>query len=153
MSLFSGIIRDIQESKEGRIHRVPGNWKLAPGETREDGCYKVAAGDDVTSGGFVRVSTDKRGRKMHLISKRAVHFTNPEYLDQFASIMDDCICLSVPESFCRKCPHYRTARQSRRKYATCGYARAENPAEATLEEFGGLLSKATTKANEILGGD
>uniref|UniRef100_A0A6M3JQP8 Uncharacterized protein n=1 Tax=viral metagenome TaxID=1070528 RepID=A0A6M3JQP8_9ZZZZ len=153
MNIFSSLIRDIRESKEGRIRRYGGHWELAPGEDREDGSYAIP---DVPKDApylerFVRISTDKQGRKMRLVDKRAVHCPNPQYIDQFASLRDGAVCLSVPEPFCRKCPHYRTARQSRRKYATCGYKAAENPAAATLAEFTDLMTKAATKANELMG--
>ena len=103
MRLFDQILRDIHESKLGRIRRVGGHWKLTPDETREDGSYQIAGADgDGYLERFQRISTDKEGRKMRLISKRAVHCPNPNYIDQFASLKDEHVCLSVPDSFCRK---------------------------------------------------
>lgn len=144
MNIFAQILRDIVESKEGRIVRVPGHWKLAPDETRDDGRYPIEGKQDAVAhiDRYVVVSTDKAGRKMRLIKRRAVHCPNPEYGVQFASLNEKIVCLSVPESFCRKCPHYKSARASRRKYATCGYMRTENPASDSLKEFNELLKKA-----------
>ena len=144
MNSFDRITRDIRESKEGRIHRLSGHWELAAGETREDGRHEIDGHR------FERVSTDKVGRKMRLISGPAVHCPNPAYTEEYASLREECVCLSVPVAFCRKCQYYRTSRQSRRKYATCGYARTDNPALAAAAEVSGLLSEAVCKAREIL---
>ena len=153
MNILASTIRDIRESKEGRIHRVPAQWVLVPDETREDGSYEIPGADKSKNylERFVRVSTDKQGRKMQLVKRRAVHCPNSEYADSYASLREGLTCLSVPERVCRKCEHYRTARQSRRKYATCEYKAAANPAAETFKEFTGLLSKSAKKANELMG--
>jgi hypothetical protein len=150
--MFERIVRDILESKEGRIRRFGGHWLLVPDETRDDGSYEIEGEPKSATylERFQRISTDKQGRKMRLISKEAVHCPNPEYIDQFASLKENYICLSVPVSFCRKCPHYCNARKSRRRYATCQFKAAENPAKETIQELGSLMSEATNKAKEMM---
>jgi len=156
VNLFRQIVRDLEEDNAGRICRVPGHWQLCLDDEREPGTYPIPGTKDATAwiDRVVRLSVDRQGRKMRLIKKRGVHCLNPEYADQFAEIQPEGkrLKLSVPESFCRKCPHYRTARQSRRKYACCGYAAADNPKRAAAEQFVGMLAEATKKANEIMGG-
>jgi hypothetical protein len=151
MNIFNSFMRDILERKEGRIRRCAGHWKLAPEETRENGSYPIPGKEGKPYlESHTRVGTDKLGQKMHLVSKMAVHCPNPEYIDQFASLKNNIVFLSVPESFCRKCSHYRSAKRSRRKYATCGYAASENAAAETLGEFQARMQEAAEKANELL---
>ena len=155
-SLIGQILKDIEENKAGRIRRTPGHWELRPDEEREPGNYPVPGKEHAVGAleRFDHIKTDRQGRKMQLIVKRAVFCPNPDYADRFAEIQSEGrpLCLSVPESFCRECRFCRSGRASGHRYATCGFVAVENPKLETIRTFVGVLADAQKKVDELLSG-
>ena len=155
MSFLKQMLRDIEETKSGRIRSMPGHWQLCPDETREPGNYPIPGKEDAPGmlDRIAHIRVDRHGRKMQLIRKWAVHCPNPEYIGQFAAIQDAGrpLCLSVAQAFCHKCRFYRPRSGARRSYPTCGFMAAVNPKLETVQEVAGIIKSARTMVEEIMG--
>ena len=144
------------EFLSGRIETAGSTWKYI---TDKDNIPADKL-EDVKNGGhythydkdgnrfFVRVDGD--GKTMILVPGSGVMgCPNPSFKGTYPPMAKDKERFFVPLQICRKCEFYRTAKLSKRRYATCSLDAKDNPKREAAKSLLGAISESVKATNEV----
>jgi hypothetical protein len=140
MDIFNQTFNVALEKAEGRIGTTLGLWLRLKGNTEGQPFDQPAYFDGLT---------DDLERPIEWAMPRdyCIQCPHPKWQDQYAITNGK---YWVPRKHCRKCEFYRTAKESRRRYATCQYKAKANPVKEAFDTVVSATARAIDLADDII---